>query len=137
MESRIESLLNMPYSIIDILPCQVPRDSAGQYFRVEKFFLGKTEIAEIKRKHLNVILKLNCYRDLSLEEEGKLNPAPDETAEAVLHHSVHIMMKDMMLVSEPDETYMTLFNPDNETLELVKMISAGEGLFVWKPEEKD
>ena len=42
-----------------------------------------------------------------------------------------------MLVSEPDETYMTLFNPDNETLELVKMISAGEGLFVWKPEEKD
>lgn len=135
MESGIESLLNRPYCIIDILPCQVPQDSAGQYFRVEKYFLGKAEIAEIKRKHLNIILKLNCYRDISLEEEGKLNPAPDETAKAVMNYPVHIMMKDMMLVSEPDETYMTLFNPDDDTLELVKKITAGEGLFVWKPQE--
>ena len=134
METKTESLMNMPYKIIDILPCRVPENSEGQYFRAEQFFLGKTEIAEIKRKHLHIILKLNCYRDLSLEEDGEKNPPPEEIAEAVLKHSAHILMNDMMLVSEPDETYMTLYNPDNETLKLVEMISAAEGLFVWKPD---
>lgn len=35
-----------------------------------------------------------------------------------------------MILSEPDDTYMTLFNPDDELLELVKLIASGEGLFV-------
>ena len=69
----IDELLNSPYWIIDILPFQVPKDSPGQYFAVEDYFL-KEQIADIKKKHINVILKLNCYRDIMLEDE--LNPAP-------------------------------------------------------------
>ena len=43
------------------------------------------------------------------------------------------MAGDSMIVSEPDGTYMTIYNPDEKLLELIKVISNGEGLFVWKP----
>ena len=35
----IEEYLNKPYWVIDILPKQVPADSKGQYFKIEKYFL--------------------------------------------------------------------------------------------------
>ena len=34
---------------------------------------------------------------------------------------------------EPDDTHMTVFNPDEKLLDLIKIISRGEGLYVWKP----
>ena len=40
---------------------------------------------------------------------------------------------DAMIVSEPDDTYLTLYHPDDELLELVRTIAAGEGLYVWQP----
>ena len=64
----IEEFLEKPYWIIDILPKQVPKDSPGQYFAIEDFFL-KEQLAEIKKKHISVILKLNCYMDISIDVE--------------------------------------------------------------------
>ena len=40
-----------------------------------------------------------------------------------------------MLLSEPDDTHMTLFHPDEELLNLVKTLAVGEGLYVWQPED--
>lgn len=40
MTENIDDLLQKPYWIIDILPKQVPADSSGQYFAVEKYFYG-------------------------------------------------------------------------------------------------
>ena len=65
MRKTIEELLQAPYWIVDILPAQVPADSPGQYFAVEKYFLQERQLAEIKQKHIQLILKLNCYRDLA------------------------------------------------------------------------
>jgi hypothetical protein len=58
MSKTIEELLNTPYWIIDILPKQVPAGSAGQYFAIEKY-LRETQLSDIKKKHVNLILKLN------------------------------------------------------------------------------
>ena len=38
-----------------------------------------------------------------------------------------------MILSEPDDTHMTVFNPDPELLALIKELAAGEGLYVWQP----
>ena len=127
---RIEELLNKPYWIVDILPKQVPKDSPGQYFTIEDYFL-KGQLAEIKQKHINVILKLNCYLDLSLD--GELNPSPDRTAAIMMEKYVYIMISESMILSEPDDTHLTIFNPDESLLELVRPIALAEGLFVWKP----
>ena len=126
---RIDELLNAPYWIIDILPMRVPSDSPGQYFAVEKHFLTE-QLTAIKQKHLNVILKLNCYMDISLEDE--VNPAPARIAEIVHERYAYIMAGDSMILSEPDDTHLTLFNPDEQLLGLITDLAASEGLFVWK-----
>ena len=128
--SRIDELLNTPYWIVDILPAQVPKGSPGQYFTIEDFFLHE-QFAEIKRKHLHVILKLNCYMDISLK--GELNPPPERIRTVMDEEYVYILAGDSMILSEPDDTHLTVFNPDDRLLELLMPIAAGEGLFVWKP----
>jgi len=127
---KIEELLETPYWIIDILPMQVPENSPGQYFRIEKYF-REEQMTVVKQKHANVILKLNCYRDIELD--GEKNPKPAQISEAVNSRVTHILTGASMILSEPDDHYMTLFNPDEEPLGLVKDLAAAEGLFVWKP----
>ena len=125
----IEELLETPYWIIDILPKQVPKDSPGQYFAIEDFFL-KEQLTEIKKKHIGVILKLNCYLDISID--GEKNPAPERIRDIMTERYVYIMLGDSMILSEPDDTHMTVFNPDEELLDLIREISSSEGLFVWE-----
>ena len=48
---------------------------------------------------------------------------------------LYLMIGESMILSEPDDTHMTLFNPDERLLDLVKTLSAAEGLFVWKGKE--
>lgn len=129
----IDELLQKPYWIIDILPEQVPADSPGQYFAVEKYFLGKEQLDRIKQKHIDLILKLNCYRSISINEEEECDPSPERIASEMRTRYLYIMLKDSMILSEPDDTHMTVFNPDKETLELIRKLAAGEGLYVWQP----
>ena len=136
MEKTVEHLLEEPYWIIDILPEQVPYEGDGQYFAVEKYFLEKERLAEIKRKHINVILKLNCYRDIYIDGENEVNPVPEHIEQEMKRHYLCIMVNDSMIVSEPDDTHMTLFGPDEKLLELVKKIAVGEGLYVWQPMDR-
>ena len=133
MKKTIEELLQCPYWIIDILPAQVPSDSPGQYFAVEKYFLQGGRIKEIKQKHIDLILKLNCYRDISIGDETVINPSPDLIADEMKKRYLYIMTGESMILSEPDDTHLTVFNPDSELLELIGQIASGEGLFVWKP----
>ena len=133
MKRSIEELLESPYWIIDIFPAQVPEDSPGQFFAVEKYFLQEKQLTEIKQKHIDLILKLNCYRDVSIDEEDAINPSPARIAGEMRKRHLCIMMDEAMILSEPDDTHMTVFNPDPQLLELIKEIASGEGLFVWKP----
>ena len=45
----------------------------------------------------------------------------------------YIMIDESMILSEPDDTHLTVFNPDLQLLELIRKMASGEGLFVWKP----
>lgn len=130
---RIDELLRTPYWIIDILPAQVPSGSPGQYFAVEKYFLDKERIEGIKQKHINLVLKLNCYMDVSINDEKEINPSPERIAEEMRSRYMYIMLNDSMILSEPDDTHLTVFNPDPETLDLIRELAAGEGMFVWQP----
>lgn len=133
MEKTIDELLQAPYWIVDILPEQVPEDGPGQYFAVERYYLEKGRLTAIKEKHINVLLKLNCYRQLTLD--GETNPSPERLAEAALDRPLCIRVDGALILSEPDDTHMTLFDPDEKLLALVRSLAAGEGLFVWQPPE--
>ena len=130
----IEDLLDKPYWIIDILPKQVSEGNPGQYFAIEDYLL-RERLKEIKQRHINVILKLNCYMDITID--GEVDPSPEQINKIMSERYVYIMIGDSMILSESDDTHMTLFDPDEELLDLVRQLSASEGLFVWKPKGKE
>ena len=132
MKRTIDELLQTFYWIIDILTEQVPENSPGQFFAVEKYML-REQMYFIKQKHINLVLKLNCYMDISIDDE--MNPSPEQIAEEMKKRYLYLMIGESMILSEPDDTHMTLFNPDERLLDLVKTLSAAEGLFVWKGKE--
>ena len=133
MKKTIEELLQTPYWIIDILPKQVPSHGPGQYFAVEEYLLQEPQLAAIKQRHINVVLKLNCYRSLSLDEEAEANPSPARIAEEMRRRHLCLMVDGAMIMSEPDDATMTLYNPDQVLLELIQALAASEGLYVWQP----
>ena len=136
MKRTVEELLRSPYWILDILPEQVPEDSPGQYFAVEAYYLREPRLTAVKQKHIGLILKLNCYRDLSLGEDMPPNPPPEEIAEALRSRYLCVLLEGSMIVSHPDETYLTVYAPDEELLELLRTLAAGEGLYLWQPRDR-
>ena len=131
-----DELFQRPYWIIDILPWQVPEGSPGQFFAVEKYFLEKEKLAEIKQKHINLILKLNCYISIALDDEKEIDPSPERIAAEMRTRNVCIMADESMILSEPDDLHMTVFGPDEELLDLIRVLAAGEGLYVWQPSQE-
>ncbi len=127
----VEEYLQTPYRIIDILPERVPENSGGQVFAIEKYWRSEPNRTAVKQKHVSLILKLNCYRSISLDEGKTLNPSPDRIAEAVGTERAVIMLDDSMIIAEPDDHYMTLYHPDEALLNLIRTLAAGEGLYVW------
>ena len=124
-----DEIMDKPYWIIDILPGRVPENSPGQYFRIEKYWM-ENQMAEIRQKKFSLILKLNCYMQISID--GDINPSPETIRNRIKETGVSVRIGDAMIVSEKDDTYMTLFNPDKPLLAMIRKIASGEGLFVWK-----
>ena len=124
-----DEIMDKPYWIIDILPGRVPENSPGQYFRIEKYWM-ENQMAEIRQKKFSLILKLNCYMQISID--GEINPSPEKIRNRIKETGVSIRIGNAMIVSEKDDTYMTLFNPDKPLLAMIRKIASGEGLFVWK-----
>ena len=125
-----DEIMDKPYWIIDILPGQVPENSPGQYFRIEKYWM-ENQMAEIRQKKFSLILKLNCYMQISID--GEINPSPEKIRNRIEETDVSIWIGNAMILSKKDDTYMTVYNPDKPLLEMIRKIASGEGLFVWKP----
>ena len=138
----IEDFLDKPNWVIDILPKQVSADSRGQYFRIEKYFLEHPQIDNIYRKFTNILLKLNCYEDIDVSYDGEdwiTNPTPHELEATLLKcmadkHLFYVFLKsaDVLITVSGDDTYMTVYNPTEEVLELIGSLADSEGLFVWR-----
>lgn len=136
---------NSLYWIIDILPKQVPAASAGQYFKVERYFLSRLD--EISRKFALILIRLNCYYDLQVSTDGETwrkNESPEDLAhlfeESIASHSplsILVGSDEALITFSGDDHYMTLYNPDEEILELVRQCAGAEGLFVWGPKQAE
>ena len=139
----IEEYLERPYWVIDMLPKQVPADSRGQYFEIEKYYREHPQIDNIYRRFTNILLKLNCYEDIDVSHDGDewmTNPAPNELESALMgsmtdKHMFYIILKstDALITVSGDDIYMTIYQPTEDALELLGQLASSEGLFIWKP----
>jgi hypothetical protein len=141
----IEDYLESSYWVIDLLPRQVPAHSRGQYFRIEEHYRKPPRIDALYRRFTDILLKLNCYEDLSFSTDGdqwETNPLPTQI-EAMVRQSLsdlsmlYVMLpaEEMLITLSADDTYMTIYNPKTEALDLLASLVASEGLFIWKPEQ--
>ena len=139
-----DRLYETEYWIIDFLPMQVPYQSRGQYFKVEEYYLQHPQINQLYRKFFNILLKLNCYEDLEVQLhncEWVLNPEPsvleEEVQQSLEKKSVLTILdifSDFMIEINGGDTYITVYNPNEKIIKLLKELALSEGLFLWKPE---
>ena len=132
--------------IIDILPKQVPADSLGQYFRIERHFLDWPHLEGIVKKFSYLLIKLNCYFNVTVcfdDSDPVLNPSPEGLCQLLKdsareRKSVRFKLdskdESCSISYSGDDHYMVLESPvlDSEMLELISTLAAAEGLFVWK-----
>ena len=153
--NQLEGLLEKPYWVVDILPEQVPSGSPGQYFAVDDYFLKPPQLAVLHRKFAEILLKLNCYFDVSagriVDDEWTRrpgadrgiwvrNPEPGKLAAAVCSQAgswtlyIYFEAEDTLIGINCDDTYMTVYQPTDRLLDLIRKLAAAEGLFVWQPD---
>lgn len=141
--SLIEDLLERPCCVIDLLPCQVPEGSEGQFFPVEQTLLGGSHGTELRRRFARVLLMLNCYHDLVVfrgeSECGKTNPRPERLERWVTRNKEHLCIalpsEEALVVVPTDSTCLALHNPTPRLLDEVRAIASACGLFVWQPRQ--
>ena len=134
----LEQLLEEPCYVIDFLPRQVPADSTGQYFAVERFTRENPQISGLPHRFADLMLRLNCYFDLAVGdgEHWSFNPAPEELyrriagCPATAFANMLIPGQDSLITFNGDDLYMTLYHPSEELLQTVKQLAAALGLFV-------
>ena len=139
-------LLEGPYRIADILPERVPADAPGQYFSVERFFLQPERLGTLRRKFAEILLRLNCYYDMAVSfdscESWEKNPDPESFMDRVIRFSGNEFLRAVfadqraMIDIEPDDTYMTVYDPRCALTDKLQKLAASEGLFVWDPEDE-
>ena len=141
----IEALLNKPYWVIDILPEQVPQNSAGQYFAIEKYYLQQPGITDILHRFTAVLLKLNCYSDFlvcsSDQEQQICNPEPEKLASWINTEQKDLCIvlagEEALITLNYDDTYMTIYNPCEVLINRLRNLALAHGLFLWQPHQED
>ncbi|MBR6114193.1 MAG: hypothetical protein IKQ10_03325 [Oscillospiraceae bacterium] len=145
-DGLMASLLEGPYWIADILPEQVPADAGGRYFAVERYWRRPKRLRKLRRRFAEILLRLNCYYDMAVSFDDcrswEMNPDPETFADALAGLSGNRFLRAVfpgqrsMADIEPDDTYMTVYDPDARLLDKLRALAGSAGLFVWSPPEE-
>ena len=146
-DDMMGELLENPYWIVDILPEQVPADSKGQYFAVERYFLQPERLVPLRRRYAEILLRLNCYVDMAVSFDAcaswETNPDPEAFSARVAGLSGNEFLRavfaeqNAMIDYDHNDTYLTIYDPDSALLDRVRAMAAAEGLFVWSPPQDE
>ncbi len=140
LTNQIDELLEKGCYIIDYLPEMVEKDSCGQFFDVEYYFLNSRRYTEVANRFSAVILKLMCYYHTVALWNGWVDrPAPaliDEAVREIMeNHSgtleVLFPEEDALLVFDWDCLNLSVYNPPERMQGLMEKIAVSEGLF-WR-----
>ena len=131
----IERLLDMPCWIIDILPQRVGKDMSDKYVALERELLHTDEL---RTKLFRFLLKLNCYYRFKVilpDAEEIVDISTVRIKELVGYRYIKILIGDSLIVSDPDDMYMSLYNPTDTMLDLMSKLAGSEGLYIWRVED--
>ena len=140
----IETLLEGPWHVADILPKRVPKEASGQYFAVERYFLQPERIREIYRRYAEVFIRLNCYYSMAvsfdLGETWEEDPEPAAFVQKVLDApdtaQLRVLFPEQRAMIDLDFGYtdLAVYDPDSNILDLLRPMLLAEGFFLWPKE---
>ena len=132
----MDDLFTDPFWVIDILPEQVPADKGHRYFPAEQYFLRRPDT---RQKKSDLLLKLCCYYDVlaAADTEEVRNPAPEVLEDWIHRRYTCVFIGDSVIASDPEDTSMTVYHPDERLLSRIRTLAAAEGLFVWQPPQEE
>ena len=146
-DEMMGELLEGPYRIVDILPEQVPADAGGQYFAVERYYLQRERIQALRRRYAEILLRLNCYYDMAVSFDSCASWETDPDPEAFVERVINLTGNDFlravfagqnaMIDCEPEETWLTVYDPDAALLPKLTALAAAEGFFIWSPPQEN
>ena len=146
-DEMMGELLEGPYCIVDILPEQVSADGGGQYFAVERYYLQPERIRALRRRYAEILLRLNCYYDMAVSFDScaswETNPDPEAFVERVINLTGNDFLRavfagqNAMIDCEPEETWLTVYDPDAVLQPLLTALAAAEGFFIWSPPQEN
>lgn len=136
----VDKLLEKPCYVIDFLPQPVPKNSGGQFFRIENYLLNHSEQYGIAGRFTRILLKIMCYYPVAVHwGEWIEQPSPEQISDIVRaiieDHSGYMDMlfptADALLQFEWDCLHISVYNPDAGMRSLFEKIAASEGMF-WR-----
>jgi len=136
-----ERLLQAPYWVIDFLPMQVPPESRGQFLAVEHHYLTGERHDQLRRQFADVVLKINCYHDLTVNRGGDIwvkNPEPATLVawldDALQHGHLCALLDDgaALITASGGDTHLTLYNPSPSLQRLIRQLATSAGLYLWQ-----
>ena len=105
------------------------------------------QMERINRKQAEILLKLNCYHDMTVSfdncETWSLNPEPEQFVNALITLKGNTFLRAIFLKQEalidisPGDTYMTVYCHKPEMLYLIQKLTNSEGFFLWETCEDD
>ena len=131
-EDHIECLLEKSFWVVDFLPEQVSAERSKQYFAAEDFCCHSQYVNQLYQKFAYLIIKLSCYFDI----DG--NPSPkyifDQVTDCMTNGYANFLFadEDVFVTLNGGDLYMTVYNPNEKFLQLLRSIVASEGLFLRK-----
>lgn len=142
-DDLVEERLEGEYWVVDILPSQVPKDAKGQYFAVDRYFIQPERLAGLYHRYGEILLKLNCYYDMSVTFDGgeswEMNPDPEQFSDKLIYFKGNEFLRAVfeeqksMIDIDFGYTDMTVYTEDPEFLDKVKKLTEAEGFFIWIP----
>lgn len=146
LEALVEELLEAPYFVADILPERVSKDAEGQYFAVEKYFCAPERLADIYRRHAEVMLRFNCYHSMFVTfdrgETWERDPEPEGFVRRVTElagggagfmRAVFPGAK-VMIELDAGDTWTSVCCRGGEAPETLRALVSSAGLFLWPGE---
>lgn len=138
-QAHIDTLLNTPCYLIDILPLQVPANCGGQYFTIDAYFRRTKTLRTFYQKITTILLKLNCYYDFEVHNNKKhrKNPTPENLKKQIKtcinsrngSISIFVNGENTMIVINGDDLHVSIYNPDKTMKALLRKLTKSEGLF--------
>ena len=135
-------IMERPYWIIDILPKRVPDTSKGQYAKIEQYYLAEPHVTALREKFAEIILKLSCYYAIGLSTDcgdcWLAAPTPKIIEKNIMNcvgaNSLYISTSspECLITIDGCDAYMTVYDPDDEQIDILKQLAGAVGLFMWQ-----